>query len=288
MDNQTKLISNILKNYPNKPHHQIGDFGLKGRSKIYAILTTLIHILFQNSLGEKKSKTAYKLWCCKKKLIHFATHILILSNKSPKEAKFEAKKITNNLINELPAIQQALIEDIKSAYEGDPAAYSLQEIILSYPFIQAIATHRIAHQLYKDQLPIIPRIMSEHAHSHTGIDIHPGATIAPGIFIDHGTGVVIGETTTIGKNVKIYQGVTLGALSPFDKEGNPLRGNKRHPDIQDDVIIYANATILGGKTVIGKGAIVGGNCWVTKSVEPSAIVYHVNEVRYAQKKESKQ
>ena len=137
-----------------------------------------------------------------------------------------------------------------------------------------MTNYRIAHELYLLDVPIIPRIIAEMAHSATGIDIHPGATIGESCFIDHGTGVVIGETCKIGKNVKIYQGVTLGALSPFDREGNPLKGQKRHPDIEDDVIIYANATILGGDTVIGKGAVIGGNTWIIKSVQPGAHVYN--------------
>lgn len=179
-----------------------------------------------------------------------------------------------HLIEALPLIHSTLIKDIQAAYEGDPAAKCIDEIVLSYPCVEAIATYRLAHQLYELDVPIIPRIMSEWAHSRTGIDIHPGAKIAPGFFIDHGTGVVIGETTTIGRGVKIYQGVTLGALSPFDQYGNPRRGVKRHPDVEDDVIIYANATVLGGKTVIGRGAVIGGNTWITKSVPPGAHVYN--------------
>lgn len=284
METLVKQICSKLNESKGKLQDIDSSFSLRQKKQIHSILERLINILFQTALGEKSRGQQICLAHCKKRLTAFATQVLVLSSKNKESVKSEAKKITSNLISALPSIQEALIEDIKSAYEGDPAAYSLQEIILSYPFILAIATHRIAHQLYQDGLPIIPRIMSELAHSRSGIDIHPGAKIAPGIFIDHGTGVVIGETTTIGKNVKIYQGVTLGALSPFDKKGNPLRGSKRHPDIQDDVIIYANATILGGNTTIGKGAIVGGNCWVTKSVEAGAIVYHVNEIRYAQKK----
>jgi len=186
----------------------------------------------------------------------------------------KAQTAITSFITSLPEIRRILMKDIETAYNGDPAATSVDEIILSYPFVDAIATHRIAHALYKLEVPLIPRIMSERAHSRTGIDIHPGATIGEGFFIDHGTGVVIGETCSIGSNVKIYQGVTLGALSPFDKEGNPRRGEKRHPNIEDDVIIYANATILGGKTVIGRGSIIGGNTWITKSVAPGSVVYN--------------
>ncbi|MBQ6673970.1 MAG: serine acetyltransferase, partial [Spirochaetia bacterium] len=188
-----------------------------------------------------------------------------------------AAQVMEALFKALPQIRATLITDIEAAKKGDPAAESLDEIVFSYPFLEAIATHRIAHELYKENVPIIPRMMSERAHSRTGIDIHPGATIGESFFIDHGTGVVIGETTTIGNRVKIYQGVTLGALSPFDSQGAPLIGKKRHPDIQDDVIIYANATILGGNTVIGKGSIIGGNTWITKSVPPNSLIYNTKE-----------
>mgnify|MGYP001168462368 CR=1 FL=1 len=185
----------------------------------------------------------------------------------------KAGNVLMDLIESLPEIREILITDVQAAKDGDPAATSLDEIVLSYPCIEAISTHRIAHKLYSHGVPIIPRIMSERAHSRTGIDIHPGAKIGRSFFIDHGTGVVIGETTTIGDRVKLYQGVTLGALSPFDKEGNPRTGEKRHPDIEDDVIIYANATILGGRTIIGKGSIIGGNTWITSSVAPGSLIY---------------
>lgn len=186
-----------------------------------------------------------------------------------------AENSLHHLVESLPVIRRILMEDIQAAYEGDPAAKSLDEIVLSYPCIEAIATYRIAHLLYELDVPVIPRIMSERAHSRTGIDIHPGAAIAPRFFIDHGTGVVIGETTTIGKNVKLYQGVTLGALSfPLDENGMPIKGVKRHPDIDDNVVIYANATILGGETRVGAGAVIGGNTWITASVPAGARVYN--------------
>ncbi|MCX7935235.1 MAG: serine acetyltransferase, partial [Planctomycetota bacterium] len=156
-------------------------------------------------------------------------------------------------------------QDVEAAFARDPAARSLDEIILSYPCIEAITTARLAHELYLREVPLIPRMWTERAHSRTGIDIHPGATIGPRFFIDHGTGVVIGETASIGSNVCLYQGVPLGALAPA--KGQSLAGKKRHPTIEDDVIIYAGATILGGETVIGKGAVIGGNVWLTHSVE---------------------
>jgi serine O-acetyltransferase len=188
----------------------------------------------------------------------------------------KARNTAAFLLESLPEIQDMLQCDIQAAFEGDPAAKSNMEVVMSYPAIQAIATYRIANHLYKMDVPLIPRIMTELAHSRTGIDIHPGATIGKYFFIDHGTGVVIGETTTIGRYVKIYQGVTLGALSfPLDEDGNPVKGVKRHPDVQDNVTIYAEATILGGETVIGEGSEIGGNVWLTKSVPPNSTVYNV-------------
>lgn len=169
---------------------------------------------------------------------------------------------------------KAMMEtDIVAAYEGDPAAESREEIILSYPAFEAIGIYRIAHELFMMGVPLLPRMLSEYAHTQTGIDIHPGAIIGSYFFIDHGTGVVIGETTVIGSHVKIYQGVTLGAKSfEFNKEGEMIRGRKRHPNIGDNVIIYSGATILGGDTSIGDGCIIGGNVWLTHSVEPNKTV----------------
>jgi serine O-acetyltransferase len=177
------------------------------------------------------------------------------------------------LLGCLPELRRVLNADVVAAYEGDPAAASIEEIVFSYPAVEAITTHRIAHALQREGVPIIPRIMAYHAHERTGIDIHPGATIDAGFFMDHGTGVVIGETAHLGKNVKIYQGVTLGALST--RRGDSVRPlpKKRHPTIEDDVTIYAGATILGGDTVIGKGSVIGGNVWITKSVEPYSKIF---------------
>jgi serine O-acetyltransferase len=183
--------------------------------------------------------------------------------------------MVEQLVKALPEIQRLLQTDIVAAYEGDPAARSTMEIVMSYPCFYAIAVHRIAHLLYRQGVPLLPRIMSEYAHSRTGIDIHPGARIGPGFFIDHGTGVVIGETCVIGKNVKLYQGVTLGALSfQKDSKGRLIKGIKRHPDVEDNVVIYAGATILGGSTTIGRNSEVGGNVWLTHSVPPYSKVYN--------------
>jgi serine O-acetyltransferase len=177
------------------------------------------------------------------------------------------------LLESIPDIRKVLKQDVQAAYDGDPAATTLEEILICYPFIEAITTHRIAHILYNLEIPLIPRIMSEWAHGRTGIDIHPGARIGRAFFIDHGTGVVIGETTKIGDHVKIYQGVTLGALSfPKDREGRVVKGGKRHPTIEHHVTIYAGATILGGETVIGEGSVIGANAWLTSSVPPNSLV----------------
>lgn len=174
---------------------------------------------------------------------------------------------------QLPALRARLSLDVQAAYDGDPAAKSIEEIIFSYPAIQAITAYRIAHELYLREVPMVPRIITEHAHGTTGIDIHPGATIGKSFFIDHGTGVVIGETSRIGDRVKIYQGVTLGALSvPRDQAGDLIREVKRHPTIENDVTIYAGATVLGGETVIGHDSVIGSNTWITQSVPPCSHV----------------
>jgi serine O-acetyltransferase len=189
----------------------------------------------------------------------------------PGDCQKGAKAITARLLEALPDIRAQLMGDVRAAFESDPAASGTDEIVACYPGLYAIAVYRVAHRLLADGAEVVPRMLTEHAHSRTGIDIHPGATIGESFFIDHGTGIVIGETTLIGNRVRIYQGVTLGALSVRDR-GRTDKPNpkKRHPTIEDDVIIYANATILGGDTVIGRGAVVGGNAWITYSV-PSGI-----------------
>lgn len=180
----------------------------------------------------------------------------------------EASEKVDELIDALPEILEVLKTDVRAGYEGDPAATSMDEVVITYPAIKAISIYRIAHKLYEMKVPMIPRVMTEYAHRITGIDIHPGATIGRYFFIDHGTGVVIGETTTIGEHVKLYQHVTLGAKS-FDlaEDGTPVKGIKRHPDIGDRVVIYSGATILGGDTVIGDDCVVGGNVWLTHSLK---------------------
>ena len=204
-----------------------------------------------------------------------AYRVLEHSRPADFDCEGRAREVVRTLFAKLPEIRSLLQDDVLAAYEGDPAAHSNMEIVMAYPGIMAVATHRIAHVLYEEDVHLLPRVMSEYAHSRTGIDIHPGATIGRGFFIDHGTGVVIGETCVIGRNVKLYQGVTLGARSfQKDSEGHLVKGIKRHPNVEDDVIIYANATILGGDTVIGKGSIIGGNVWLAHSVPPGSRIFY--------------
>jgi serine O-acetyltransferase len=187
----------------------------------------------------------------------------------------DAGAIAAEFAGRIGEIRRLVETDIDAAYDGDPAATSRMEVVMAYPGLYAVTVHRIAHELYRLGVPVIPRIMSEIAHSKTGIDIHPGATIGERFFIDHGTGVVIGETTIIGRNVRIYQGVTLGGLSfAKDSSGALVKGLKRHPNIEDNVVIYANATILGGETTIGHDSEIGGNVWIKDSVPPFSRVYN--------------
>ena len=190
-------------------------------------------------------------------------------------AAAKAAETVRILFDALPSIRAVLQTDVEAAYDGDPAARTKDEIILSYPFVEAIAIQRVGHLLYREGIPLIPRMMTEWAHSQTGIDIHPGATIGSRFFIDHGTGVVIGETCRIGAGVKLYDGVTLGARSfEKDEQGHIRKGGKRHPDVEDGVTIYPNATVLGGETVIGRDSTIGGNVFLLHSVPPNSLVYY--------------
>lgn len=199
----------------------------------------------------------------------------LLSEIMPDAAQDAREALLAGFFAELPAIRETLRCDVQAAYEGDPAARSGDEIMLTYPAFEAISVYRLANALHTRGVPLIPRVMTEYAHKNTGIDIHPGATIGRYFFIDHGTGVVIGETCRIGDHVKLYQGVTLGAKSfELDADGNPVKGIKRHPDIGNRVVVYANATILGGDTHIGDGCVIGGNVWLTHSVPAGETVYY--------------
>ena len=189
-----------------------------------------------------------------------------------------ADAICTGFAERLPEIKRLLLLDVEALYEGDPAAVCREEVMITYPGFRAICIFRIAHELYVLKAPLIPRIMTEYAHEKTGIDIHPGATVGEYFFIDHGTGIVIGETTVIGNHVKLYQGVTLGAKSfELDENGNPVKNIKRHPNIGNHVVIYANATILGGDTYIGDNSVIGGNTWLTRSVEAGSVVTYKGE-----------
>lgn len=286
-----KEIPNIAKSLEdlNKNLFIEKTIGYDGKEKIYKILHHFRAALFpgfydQYPMDESRVNILIgnQLRTCALELRDLIEKVLI--NKSEKigkpcnhlnDCKMRANEIVIALINKFPEIRKMIQTDIQAAYDGDPAAMSTEEIILSYPSIEAISIHRLAHELYKSGVPVIPRIMSEYSHQLTGIDIHPGASIGEYFFIDHGTGVVIGETCTIGNNVKVYQGVTLGAKSfSLDEEGNPIKGVKRHPNIEDNVVIYAGATILGGDTKIGHDSVIGGNIWLTQSIPPYSKVYN--------------
>ena len=261
-----------------------GSVSISGRDNLYKILDKILAALFPSThsptpieSGKLNEYLTKKLEEICRELANQIYEFLIFhrSQKCKADCSCEQKavNVSIELVKSLPEIRQMLIKDIKSGHDGDPASKSYHEIILSYPYVEAVATYRVAHKLYELEVPVIPRAMTERAHSKTGIDIHPGAKIGEGFFIDHGTGVVIGETCRIGKNVTIYHGVTLGAFSPYDRQNNRFAGKKRHPDVEDDVIIYAGAIILGGETIIGRGSIIGGNSLITKSVAPNTLAY---------------
>ena len=282
------LTRKLIKSYDKrKGINQIDGLNLPSVENVMEIIVDFFKIIFPGYIGRESitsSGVSYYVGNLLEGLfdkmfyqIHRALEYQCPSKsaKSCKACDCEsmAYSITVEVLEQLPAIRNMLKDDVRAAFEGDPAAKSFDEIIVSYPFIKAITVHRIAHLLYCENVPLIPRMMGEWAHKETGIDIHPGAVIGRGFFIDHGTGVVIGETAQIGNNVKIYQGVTLGALSfPKDERGRVIKGMKRHPTLCDYVTVYAGATILGGDTVIGKGAVIGGNTWVTSSVQPGTTV----------------
>ena len=262
-------------------------YHLAGQKAVRSVVDELIAALFPGCHGKETVKA-----CEMEK--YMAAQLLSVKNKLQEQialalqyqcsvdgcddcedCNIRAEDVVRYLFDSLPEIKKILEGDILAAYEGDPAARSTMEVVMSYPGVFAIIVHRIAHFLYKENIPMIPRIMSEYAHSLTGIDIHPGATIGKEFFIDHGTGVVIGETCTIGERVKLYQGVTLGARSfEKDENGNPVKGIKRHPNVGNNVVIYAGATILGGETTIGDDSEIGGNVWLIHSVPPGSKVYN--------------
>ena len=244
---------------------------LPNRSVIIDIVRDLKSIVFPGYFSTDTSATIFPEYYVGHRLNDIYDRLknqieiaLLYYGEEPEEAAARADRTTCGFFGQLPEIQRLLLTDVQAGFDGDPAAKSKEEIIFSYPGLFAIYVYRLAHVLYKEEIPFIPRVMSEYAHGRTGIDINPGATIGEYFFIDHGTGVVVGETTEIGNNVKLYQGVTLGALST--RMGQQLANVKRHPTIRDNVTIYSNSTVLGGETVVGENTIIGGNTFITESI----------------------
>ena len=244
---------------------------LPNRSVIIDIVRDLKSIVFPGYFSTDTSATVFPEYYVGHRLNDLYDRLknqieiaLLYHGEEPEEAAAHADRTACGFFEQLPEIQRLLLTDVQAGFDGDPAAKSKEEIIFSYPGLFAIYVYRLAHVLYKEEIPFIPRVMSEYAHGRTGIDINPGATIGEYFFIDHGTGVVVGETTEIGNNVKLYQGVTLGALST--RMGQQLANVKRHPTIRDNVTIYSNSTVLGGETVVGENTIIGGNTFITESI----------------------
>jgi serine O-acetyltransferase len=245
--------------------HRVGNLSFPNKEKAHQFIDKLINVLFPVRQSDICSDVEAKK-------LELDLYELLL----PLQARIgDIEQLVNDFTQKIPTIYEQLCDDAQAILEFDPAADCLEEVIVAYPGFFAIAVYRFSHELYALKIPILPRLISEYAHSKTGIDIHPGATIGNRFFIDHGTGVVIGETTIIGENVKIYQGVTLGALNVRKSESN----TKRHPTIEDNVVIYSGSTILGGETVIGNDSVIGGNTWVTESVPSFSLVYHKIEVK---------
>ncbi len=250
-------------------HHNTTE--VPNKNAVREIVNQLLFLMFPSYFKEEKNRDAVLegVFLDLKRQIGFALSL------EGSTMLADTEELSMSILEKMPFIQEKLMKDVEALYEGDPAAKGPEEVLLSYPGFFAIAVYRIAHELYLLKIPYLARMMTEYAHEKTGIDIHAGATIGDYFFIDHGTGIVIGETTVIGNHVKLYQGVTLGAKSfELDENGNPVKGIKRHPNIGNHVVIYANATILGGKTTVGDHAVIGGNVWITHSVpEGKTVVY---------------
>lgn len=289
MENASEIVRKIVESYgDDKAVNFCEHKNLPQRGEIELCLELILEVLFPGysgkySLGRKNAEYVIGGIVCEIRERLTKQVLLALKYECPHgptevcdNCLCSSRKVVDGFLAKIPEIREVLKTDIEAAYQGDPAARTREEIVISYPGLRSIATHRVAHEFYNANVPLIPRIMSENSHRMTGIDIHPGATIGNYFFIDHGTGVVIGETATIGEHVKIYQGVTLGALSfKKDKDGNIIKGAKRHPTIQDNVTIYAEATILGD-VVIGEGSVISGNTWVKESVNPGQTVMSVD------------
>ncbi|MBR5682259.1 MAG: serine acetyltransferase [Ruminococcus sp.] len=286
-ENINSLTKEILADYEdNRTIDEVKTFDHPDNEDIVEIIEALRRIVFPGYFRNR----SYRVYTVRNnismiledvifKLIRQISIVLRYDEKyvslSENEVNEAAERITFEFLGKIPKIRALIETDVQAAYDGDPAAYNKDEIIYSYPGLYAILVNRLAHELFLLGVPLIPRVMTEHAHSKTGIDIHPGATIGKYFFIDHGTGIVIGETTEIGDYVKVYQGVTLGALST--RGGQSLRNKKRHPTIEDNVTIYSGASILGGETVVGKNAVIGGNAFITRSVPAGAKVSIKNQ-----------
>jgi len=282
-----QIIEKILDSYQDdRGINHIEGPNLPAREAVEEIVVDLLNVIFPGyyeKLEISREEVSLYIWERIVSTYHNLSREIARSlktladteKKTDDELTSLAVQKTLAFLLRIPHVRSKLTGDVAAAYDGDPAAKSFDEIILCYPGLAAIAVYRVAHELYALEIPLIPRIMAEFAHCKTGIDIHPGASIGDNFFIDHGTGVVIGETSTIGNTVRIYQGVTLGALSfKKDKDGRVLKGGKRHPTIEDNVVIYAGATILGGETVVGKNSIIGGNVWLLESVPPNTTITH--------------
>jgi len=282
MEKQTEIYNRIideLSGTEKQSYHYFHSESkmIPSRKEIISIIKNIQALMFPQyfTLEENKGRTASEILdgVFQKLKVQISASFAFCSDCERYDV--DPAALANEILMLIPKIKSALIKDVQAIYEGDPAARAPEEVILSYPGFYAISIYRIAHEFYIRKIPYIARLMTEFAHEKTGIDIHAGATIGEYFFIDHGTGIVIGETTTIGNHVRIYQGVTLGAKSfELDENGNPIKGIKRHPDIGNNCIIYANATILGGRTKIGDGCVIGGNVWLTHSVPDGKVVYY--------------
>ena len=268
------VVESILQDYrAGRDIDRMEQFSQPDKDLIIDMIEKLRRIVFPGYFREKN----YRIYNAKHNLSMLIEDVMFNLSKQialvlpeSEDRQDKARELCLQFLGKIPAVREMVQTDLQAAYDGDPAATGMAEVIFSYPGLYAITVYRLAHELYTLNVPMIPRIMTEYAHSITGIDIHPGATIGKNFFIDHGTGIVIGETTIIGENVKIYQGVTLGGLST--RGGQSLRGKRRHPTIEDNVTIYANASILGGETVVGKGCVIGASAFVTRSVPPCTTV----------------